>query len=121
MNSYRSRCEDCICLVEGDNGEWVCDELQKKVEEVKDCPQGLELNQVASTPLKGGIRLARCKSGGAEIKWIRTAKNKRRMPVDVPAITVITTLGHVIKAYTPHGANCPGAKHSCNPVSSTLY
>ena len=53
MNSYRSRCEDCVCLVEGDNGEWVCDELNQKVEEVKDCPEGLELKEAASTPLPG--------------------------------------------------------------------
>ena len=54
MNIYRSRCEDCICLVEGDNGEWVCDELNQEVEQVKDCPEGLELTKVASTSLKGG-------------------------------------------------------------------
>ena len=49
MNTYRSRCQDCICLVEGDNGVWVCDELNQKVEEVKDCPQGLELKEVGLT------------------------------------------------------------------------
>ena len=51
MNIYRSRCQDCICLVEGDNGEWVCDELNQEVEQVKDCPEGLELKKVASTSL----------------------------------------------------------------------
>lgn len=35
----RNFCRDCICLVEGDNGEWVCDECQKTVEEVTECPE----------------------------------------------------------------------------------
>jgi hypothetical protein len=32
------------------------------------------------------------------------------MPVDVPAITVITTLGKTIKAFTPHWVSCPNAQ-----------
>lgn len=35
----REFCANCICLVEGDNGEWVCDECQKTVEEVTECPE----------------------------------------------------------------------------------
>ncbi len=50
--------------------------------------------------------MPRCKSCQQEIKFSRTAKNKRLMPVDVPAITVVTNLGHVIKAFTPHWGNC---------------
>lgn len=54
--------------------------------------------------------MAQCKACHAEIKWIRTAKNQRQMPVDLPAITVITENGQVIKAYTPHWPNCSGAE-----------
>ena len=32
-------CENCVCLVEGTNGEWVCDECQKPIEEVRHCPE----------------------------------------------------------------------------------
>lgn len=32
-------CQDCVCLVEGDNGEWVCDECQKPIDEVEYCPE----------------------------------------------------------------------------------
>lgn len=32
-------CSNCICLVEGDNGEWICDECQKAVEEITECPE----------------------------------------------------------------------------------
>lgn len=35
----REFCMDCVCLVEGTNGEWVCDECQKTVEEVEVCPE----------------------------------------------------------------------------------
>ena len=38
----REFCENCICLVEGDNGEWVCDECQQTVEEVAECPESEE-------------------------------------------------------------------------------
>jgi len=54
--------------------------------------------------------MAHCKACQAEIKFIRTAKNQRQMPVDLPAITVVTADGQVIKAYTPHWATCPGAE-----------
>lgn len=32
-------CRDCVCLVEGDAGEWVCDEEGKPVEEIDICPE----------------------------------------------------------------------------------
>ena len=38
----REFCTDCVCLVEGDNGEWICDECQMPVEEVEKCPEGEE-------------------------------------------------------------------------------
>ena len=35
----REFCRDCVCLVASHNGEWVCDECQKRVEEVEYCPE----------------------------------------------------------------------------------
>lgn len=35
----REFCENCVCLVEGNNKEWVCDECQKPVEQVEECPE----------------------------------------------------------------------------------
>lgn len=37
----KDRCRDCAALVEI-NGEWVCDEQNKPVDEVECCPEGLE-------------------------------------------------------------------------------
>ena len=54
--------------------------------------------------------MSQCKACQAEIKFIRTAKNQRQMPVDLPAITVVTEMGQVIKAYTPHWATCKSAE-----------
>jgi len=50
--------------------------------------------------------MAQCKACGQEIKFIITEKG-RPMPVDLPSITVITSLGKTIKAYTPHWSSCP--------------
>lgn len=30
------RCTDCAYLVEGDNGEWVCDDCSKEIHEIQD-------------------------------------------------------------------------------------
>jgi len=55
--------------------------------------------------------MPRCKSCQQEIKFIRTEKG-RNMPVDIKPITVITSLGKTIKAWTPHWASCSDAsKH----------
>ena len=35
------RCRDCICLVAGSNGEWICDEAERTCSEVEHCPEGL--------------------------------------------------------------------------------
>ena len=32
-------CSDCACLVEGDNGEWICDERDQPIEDVEECPE----------------------------------------------------------------------------------
>ena len=34
-------CEHCVCLTEVNN-EWVCDEASKNIDEVIDCPEGVE-------------------------------------------------------------------------------
>ena len=39
----REFCRDCICLVEGDNGEWICDETQKEISTMDYCPETREL------------------------------------------------------------------------------
>ena len=53
--------------------------------------------------------MANCKACGAEIKFIRTEKG-RQMPVNLKLITVITSLGKTIQAFTPHWASCPKAE-----------
>ena len=32
-------CANCVCLVKGINGEWVCDEVNKNIEDIKHCPE----------------------------------------------------------------------------------
>ena len=32
-------CKHCICLVEGDNKEWICDSIHKPIEDIEDCPE----------------------------------------------------------------------------------
>lgn len=34
----REYCAHCICLVEGEEGEWICDELEVSIEDVEECP-----------------------------------------------------------------------------------
>lgn len=35
----KSFCKDCICLVEDTDKQWVCDELQKEIAKVEECPE----------------------------------------------------------------------------------
>ena len=35
----RESCTDCVCLIEDDNGTWVCDECGKPCAEIKRCPE----------------------------------------------------------------------------------
>lgn len=37
----REDCRDCVCLVEGDAGEWICDEEGKTIEEIGYCPENV--------------------------------------------------------------------------------
>lgn len=32
----QERCQDCFYLVEGDNGEWICDDCGKNIEDIPD-------------------------------------------------------------------------------------
>ena len=32
-------CKDCVCLVEGDNGKWVCDEVDRNIKDINECPE----------------------------------------------------------------------------------
>lgn len=36
------RCRNCVCLIEGVNGEWACEEYNKNIEEITEC---LEANE----------------------------------------------------------------------------
>lgn len=66
----REFCRDCICLVEGDNGEWVCDECQKTVEEVAECPESeKQVKQIIV----------------ADIKWDapKSAKLPKKIVIDI--------------------------------------
>jgi hypothetical protein len=38
----KERCSDCFALTEGENGEWVCDEVGKPCMMVKECPEQSE-------------------------------------------------------------------------------
>lgn len=41
VDSHKSRCRDCACLVEGNDGSWCCDELEKDIHNIQDedCPE----------------------------------------------------------------------------------
>ena len=35
----KEHCRDCVCLVEGPNGEWMCDEAGVEISEMYHCPE----------------------------------------------------------------------------------
>ena len=37
--NYKERCADCPCLVEGENGEWICDINDYLCEDIEICPE----------------------------------------------------------------------------------
>lgn len=41
---YERRCQDCVCLVEVD-GKAVCDEVEKDIHTIEDCPEELVLDE----------------------------------------------------------------------------
>jgi hypothetical protein len=42
IHSMKSRCANCCCLVEDDDGDWYCDDAQQKCKYVFKCPNILE-------------------------------------------------------------------------------
>lgn len=66
----------------------------------------------------------RCKSCGQLIVWGTTHPNGKRMPLDVPRVTMAQALDPlrplaniaVVKVFTPHWATCPNAhEHRSRP------
>lgn len=37
----RSTCQDCVCLSKF-RDDWVCDEVNQPIEEIEECPEGLD-------------------------------------------------------------------------------
>ena len=53
MTNREKRCEDCASLVKV-NGCWCCDEcFNQKCNEIDDCPEGIELEEVEEVRTKG--------------------------------------------------------------------
>ena len=53
MTNREKRCEDCASLVKK-NGVWCCDEcFNQKCNEIDDCPEGIELEEVEEVRTKG--------------------------------------------------------------------
>jgi len=46
VDKYIQRCQDCVALVEGDCGEWICDYTLDEIHDIEDCPEGLELGVI---------------------------------------------------------------------------
>ena len=38
-------CKDCVCLIEGNNEKWVCDEKGVEISKIKRCPETGELEE----------------------------------------------------------------------------
>ncbi len=36
----REICQDCICLVSDTDDNWICDQVEKKVSDIEECPEG---------------------------------------------------------------------------------
>ena len=53
MTNREKRCEDCASLVKGTGG-WCCDEcFNRKCNEIDECPEGIELEEVEEVRAKG--------------------------------------------------------------------
>lgn len=42
----KCNCANCVCLVEGNSGEWICDEANKPIEELEHCPEGIDYDDL---------------------------------------------------------------------------
>ena len=50
--------------------------------------------------------MAKCKSCGADIVWLKTV-NGKNMPCNTEKTTVVTEDGKTIVGHVPHWATCP--------------
>ncbi|MBT8453900.1 MAG: hypothetical protein KJO40_18205 [Deltaproteobacteria bacterium] len=53
--------------------------------------------------------MARCKSCGAEIRWIKTTAGNP-MPCNQEQQTFVTPDGQTLRGHVPHWATCPHSK-----------
>ena len=35
----KTDCEHCVCLVQNDEGQWICNELDRPIDEIDECPE----------------------------------------------------------------------------------
>lgn len=35
----KEQCRDCVCLTSYGRNEWICDEVNKPIEEIEECPE----------------------------------------------------------------------------------
>lgn len=53
--------------------------------------------------------MAKCKSCGAQIEWVKTKTRGSSMPVDPKYVVVVTNEGQIVKGRISHFATCPNA------------
>jgi hypothetical protein len=41
----RLDCADCICICVDKQGNWVCDEVDKEIQDIKQCPEESKKNE----------------------------------------------------------------------------
>jgi len=52
--------------------------------------------------------MSKCRGCAQEIDWVKTKAGKL-MPVDIPAVTVVTKEGEIVMGQISHFATCPKA------------
>ena len=53
--------------------------------------------------------IRRCKSCRAPIRWVRSAKNGKPVPLNPAQFLIVDEEGHAHRGYVPHWATCPHA------------
>ena len=56
-----------------------------------------------------------CRSCGAEILWVRSARSGKPMPLNPGRKVVVTERGEVHNGYEPHWSSCPYAEQHRAP------
>jgi hypothetical protein len=64
--------------------------------------------------------MAKCKSCGAEIVWIKTIAGNP-MPCDPAEQTFVTNDGQTLKGRVPHWATCPDSKKWKGKSQQSLF